>query len=143
VSTSVSMAMRAADRRMAAWTSRHPWQWGILYGVVMGMSVGVGDGRRDGLGQGVVVGLSVGVFTALVQGVATREKAAGRWTRSSRPGPVLRGCRLVLMLCLAVVVTTLLAASFLGPASSLAWLLTAVLITAVVVASTVLYARRV
>jgi hypothetical protein len=134
--------MRAADRRVAVWMSRHPWQWGILYGLVMGMSIGVGDGRRGGLGQGVVVGLSVGVFTALVQGVATREKAAGRWARVSRPGPVLRGCRLVLILCLAVVVSTLLAASFLGPASSLAWLLIAVLITAVV-ASTVLYARRV
>jgi hypothetical protein len=136
--------VRDLNRRLTAWTFRHPWKWGVLEGILVGTGVGVANGLHDGVPQGLAVGISVGAFCAALEGVVTRAKASGAWRQPYKPGPIVRGCRLLLVGVLVVIVAIVaivLAASLAGSAPVLVWLVVAVLLASAV-GSALAFARR-
>ena len=133
--------MRDLNRRLTAWTFRHPWKWGVLEGILVGTGAGVANGLHDGVLEGLAVGISVGAFCAALEGVVTRAKASSAWRQPYKPGPIVQGCRLLLVGVLVVIVAVVLAASLAGPAPVLVWLVVAVLVASGV-SSALAFARR-
>jgi hypothetical protein len=78
--------------------------------------------------------LIMGLFQTLVQSVAMRERAYRGRALPSKPSPILKGCQVSLVFVGLIVVGVLSAASFMGPAPAVGWVLITFVVGSVLVA---------